>query len=140
MKMKHYAFSLSLVFGSFLFSIVCAETLERLSNETFTDPLQPAVPFLHDEHNKKAGLDEDCSHCHHLYEDNQLVEGESSEDMACAECHAPVHFSDGVSLTAAFHKRCKGCHLALKQGPIVCGQCHGKGEYQIGKNNTMPSK
>lgn len=109
-----------------------AETLEVISNSDFINPRQPPVAFMHDEHNDMAGLD-DCAVCHHLYEGNTLIRDESSEDMSCSECHPAVHFSrQAVSLTAAYHKRCKGCHLTIRQGPIVCGQCHRK---ELAMNN-----
>lgn len=124
MMMKRRFFTLSLFFGAFFYSLACAETLEQLTPEAFSDPRQPPVPFFHDEHNENAGLDEDCSLCHHVYRDGHRVPDESSEDISCAECHPPVHFSRVTSLAAAYHKCCKGCHLSLQQGPIVCGQCH----------------
>ena len=104
-------------------SLLWAETLSWLPNEAFDHPRRSNVVFLHDEHNETAEID-DCAVCHHYYQDNRLVDGESSEDMSCSECHQPVHFSKGISLMAAFHKRCKGCHMTLRQGPVVCGQCH----------------
>lgn len=124
MNAKKWFLAVMMISGACIFSVAYAETLTKLTNEDFIHPHQPFVPFLHDEHNENAGLDDNCAFCHHVYEDGQLVEDESSEDMACAECHMPVNFSENVSLTAAFHRRCKGCHLSVRKGPIVCGQCH----------------
>ena len=61
--------------------MVWAETLEKISNSVFSKPRQPSVGFMHDEHNEMAGID-DCAVCHHLYEDNTLVQDESSEDLS----------------------------------------------------------
>jgi hypothetical protein len=135
MSAKRYVLALGLMFGALAVSVAYAETLTELTNGAFSDPRQPPVPFLHDEHNEKAGLDGNCAFCHHVYEDDKRVADASSEDMACSECHQPVHFSQGVSLSAAFHKRCKGCHLDVKQGPIVCGQCHQSPERAF---STLP--
>jgi hypothetical protein len=102
-----------------------AEESDYIDRSAYEKTTQAAVQFLHDNHNDNAGIDE-CSICHHLYEDGALMEGESSEDMPCADCHSPKRFNKGVTLTTAFHKNCKGCHLKEKTGPILCGECHKK--------------
>ncbi|MBU1171171.1 MAG: cytochrome c family protein [Proteobacteria bacterium] len=111
-----------------------AETLTVLSNQAFTDPKQPQVIFYHDEHNEKAGID-NCEACHHVYDDMGPVDGETSEGSPCSDCHEAVHFGDGITLATAFHKRCKGCHLEVKQGPVMCGQCHIDNSAAIGYVN-----
>lgn len=96
-------------------------------NEGVEEPrTRPPSRFDHDPHNEAADLEESCALCHHLFdEDGVLLEDESSEDMACRDCHDAGE--PGVPATErAFHNRCKGCHLAVKQGPIACGQCHAK--------------
>ncbi len=99
------------------------EDMRVVSNEDFVSPQRPSAVFNHDEHNDNAEI-EDCRVCHHLYEDGKLVEGESSEDQSCSECHE-LRASDGQpSLMNAFHLRCQGCHLARKAGPVMCGECH----------------
>jgi hypothetical protein len=57
-------------------------------------------------------LIEDCNECHHVYEDGEKLEDESSEDSSCSECHEEKGSG------------CKGCHHENKKGPIMCGQCH----------------
>ncbi len=100
--------------------------LERLDNSTFETPRRPGAVFFHDDHNETAELD-DCAVCHHSWENNQLVIDESSEDSPCSECHGLSAGTDnGVSLTAAFHKRCRDCHFKSGKGPVLCGQCHRK--------------
>ena len=46
----------------------------------------PAAVFRHDEHNEMA-LIEECIECHHIYENGDKSEDESSEDQSCSECH-----------------------------------------------------
>ncbi len=59
-----------------------------VDNSDFEKPQRPVALFAHDDHNEMAEI-EDCAQCHHLYEDGQLVEDESSEDQYCADCHGP---------------------------------------------------
>jgi hypothetical protein len=100
----------------------------NIDEEAFTQQQRPFVKFYHDEHNEKAGLEDDCALCHHLYEDGKLVEDESSEDMACSECHAQENDPKQIELAATYHNRCRACHVEKKQGPITCGACHKKGK------------
>ena len=82
-----------------------------------------AVVFFHDEHNDAAQIDE-CNECHHVYEDGLKLEDESSEDQKCMDCHGLKSSGNMPGLREAFHVNCKGCHLKLKKGPVMCGQCH----------------
>ena len=111
---------------------------ESIDSNTNT---RPFVCFQHDTHNEKAAL-ESCDRCHHVYdEQGNRVEGESSEDKSCFECHAgnggsinadsSSENSDGskklsIELTVKYHKLCRDCHLSEKKGPVVCGECHRK--------------
>jgi hypothetical protein len=96
-----------------------------VDNSDFINPQRTPSRFEHDLHNENAGID-DCAECHHVYEDGQKVEGESSEGQNCSECHE-LKGSDGQpSLIKAFHTNCKGCHEAQGKGPILCGECHVK--------------
>ena len=96
-----------------------------VDTRAFGKPQRVASVFVHDEHNEAAEL-EDCSECHHVYEDGQKVEDESSEDQSCAECHELKSSGNQPDLMSAFHQNCKGCHQELKKGPITCGECHRK--------------
>ena len=82
-----------------------------------------AVIFMHDEHNETAQIDE-CNECHHVYEDGQKLDDESSEDQRCADCHDLKSAGNSPGLRKAFHLNCKGCHLKESKGPVMCGQCH----------------
>lgn len=96
-----------------------------VDNAAFDNPQRTPSVFIHDEHNEMAAID-DCAECHHVYEDGELVEDESSEDQSCSECH-DLEGSDGQpTLIKAFHSNCKGCHQEQGKGPILCGECHVK--------------
>ena len=101
------------------------EDMEKIDNSVFPNPVRPPAIFPHDRHNEAAEIEE-CSVCHHVYENGQKVEDESSEDMRCADCHALQEKGDTPSLMKAFHVNCKQCHYARKAGPVMCGECHRK--------------
>jgi hypothetical protein len=96
-----------------------------LSNPEFEPRKRPPIIFYHDAHNEAAGL-YDCSVCHHVYENGQLVEGLDSTDTPwCSDCHTVNPTSENtVPLLLAYHGQCRGCHLESKAGPIACGECH----------------
>lgn len=100
------------------------DDMQFVDNEGFEKPQRPPARFVHDAHNETAGID-DCAECHHLYdEDGKKMEGESSEDQSCSECHEPRDVGPKPKLRKAYHINCKGCHVSLQKGPIVCGDCH----------------
>ncbi len=101
------------------------EDMAFVDNSVFPKPERTASVFKHDEHNEMAGIEE-CNECHHLYEEGQLLEDESSEDQRCSECHALEAVGDQPDLMKAFHSNCKGCHVKEQKGPIMCGECHVK--------------
>ena len=102
------------------------DDMEFIDNWAFDSPRRSPAPFFHDEHNEAAGID-DCAVCHHVFEaDGTKSEFDSSEDQSCADCHELQDVDATPGLRKAYHKRCKGCHLDQRSGPIVCGQCHPK--------------
>ena len=109
--------------GTVLIPAFSQEDMEMIEDEGFSKRQRPPAVFRHDEHNEKAAL-EDCSECHHVYEDGQKLEDESSEDQSCSECHDEKGSGDMPGLRKAFHTNCKGCHLERKKGPVMCGSCH----------------
>jgi hypothetical protein len=112
--------------GLFFASAHSQEDMESVDNSPFEQPRRSAAPFFHDEHNEKAGLD-DCSECHHIYDENGVKsEDESSEDQACSDCHEANDKGRQPGLRKAFHLNCKGCHVSVGKGPVVCGECHTK--------------
>lgn len=99
------------------------EEMVAVDTTPFERPQRPPSLFRHDTHNEKAGID-DCTECHHVYQDGKKVEDEHSIDQRCADCHGPDAQGRVPGLTQAFHANCKGCHLQQKKGPVMCGQCH----------------
>ena len=106
-------------------TIWAQEDMTVVDNSVFDDPQRTPSVFIHDEHNDNAGLD-DCAECHHVYEDGQRLEDESSEDQSCSECHSLEGGDGQPALMKAFHTNCKGCHQQEERGPILCGECHQK--------------
>jgi len=106
-------------------SVGSQEDITTVNDSAFDRRMRPPVPFVHDEHNEIAGI-EDCAVCHHVYEDGKRVEGESSEGSECSECHAPNPGGFPMDLVKAYHLRCKGCHQERKAGPVMCAECHPK--------------
>ena len=114
-------------FAALLLVLVAAhaqEDMEFVDPGVFDNHRRPPSVFVHDEHNEAAGIEE-CNECHHVYEDGQLLEDESSEDYRCAECHEQDG-GDNLPLMKAYHTNCKGCHIQAKKGPVMCGDCHRK--------------
>jgi len=108
------------------FSAYCQEDISFVHDSAFTEPMRASVPFLHDQHNEMADI-EDCSECHHVWEDGNKLEGDSSEDKECSECHLSHDAGDTeMDLIKAYHDNCKGCHMSQKAGPIQCSECHIK--------------
>lgn len=107
----------------FLANSASASVLDEIIDGNYN---RPTAQFDHDTHNEIADLEESCALCHHLFDElGNIIPDESSEEMACRECHDSG--KKGLPKTeAAFHNRCKGCHIAIGQGPISCGQCHAK--------------
>jgi hypothetical protein len=109
--------------GILLISAFAQEDMEVVDDVGFSNKRRPPAVFRHDEHNENAGI-EDCNECHHIYEDGQKLEDESSEDQSCSDCHDEKSVDKKPGLRKAFHMNCKGCHLERKQGPVMCGTCH----------------
>ncbi len=110
----------TLLFGGVSFS---QEEVETVEDSAFTKIKRPPVPFMHDDHNERAGIEE-CGACHHVYDEHGLLnEDETSEDMECSECHHPEK-KGSLELMKKYHLRCKKCHQQEKKGPVMCGECH----------------
>ncbi len=109
--------------GILLIPAFSQEDMQVVDNEGFSKKQRPPVVFRHDEHNETAQL-EDCIECHHVYEDGEKLDDESSEDQSCSECHDEKGTESNPGLKKAFHSNCKGCHLEQKKGPIMCGKYH----------------
>ena len=87
---------------------------------------KPPVRFSHLRHPKAVVA---CETCHHDYEGkrNRWREGQPVEK--CQSCHGLQAEKGLPDAQNAFHKQCKGCHLARRKvrqpaGPIKCEGCH----------------
>jgi len=120
------AFVLSL--GMIMIGSYAQEDMKEIDNSVFGNPQRPPAVFSHDEHNENADISE-CNECHHVYENGVRLEYESSEDQYCSDCHNLKKMSNGngkPTLMKAFHTNCKGCHMEIMAGPVMCGECHVK--------------
>jgi hypothetical protein len=103
---------------------VAQEDITEVDDSGFANRIRPAAVFYHEDHNEMAELD--CAVCHHVYEDGELLEDETSEDSECSECHGNSDDPRNLDLVVTYHNRCKGCHEEEKSGPVVCSECHVK--------------
>ena len=103
------------------------DDVTHVEDSAFVEHMRPPVPFMHDEHNETAEI-EDCAECHHGVEDGKQVDYITSEDQECSECHlADESGKDRPrDLITRYHQNCKGCHLEKKAGPVQCCECHAK--------------
>lgn len=112
-----------LLVGALLIPAFSQEDMEVVDSWGFSKDQRPPAVFRHDEHNEIAEIEE-CNECHHVYEDGQKLEDESSEDLSCADCHDENGSGNMPGLRKAYHASCKGCHLERNKGPVMCGSCH----------------
>ena len=120
-------FSVILMAGLFVgVSAYCQDHITFVQDSAFSERMRPPVPFVHDEHNEMANI-EDCNRCHHVWEDGTIVDWDSSEDKKCSECHLLSESGHtSMDLIKAYHDMCKGCHMEQKAGPVQCSECHVK--------------
>ena len=117
----------TVIVSMFIFAAAYSqEDMTYVDNDIYPDPQRVPSVFNHEQHNEVAEI-EDCTECHHVYEEGIKLEDESSEDQRCSECHDFKASGRTLGLTKAYHTNCKGCHLKEKKGPIMCGECHVKG-------------
>ena len=127
MREKSIAVLLFIIISVVLvFQAFAQEDMEFIEGDGFEKQRRPAAVFRHDEHNEMAEIEE-CNECHHVYENGEKVDDESSEDQRCVDCHAEKASGSRPGLRKAFHLNCKGCHRSKKQGPVMCGECHVRG-------------
>ena len=103
------------------------ENMTAVDNTVFEKPERTRSLFRHESHNEKAGIDA-CNECHHVYKDGKRLEDASSEDRRCLDCHSLTDSGRTPSLRKAFHLNCRGCHEKSRKGPVMCGECHLKGD------------
>jgi hypothetical protein len=124
--MKKFIIPIAIVLGLALYvSTACSEDEYSVFKvDAFPNLERPVSVFGHDAHMEMEGIEGDCTVCHHVYEDGVLLEGESSEDSACSDCHGLEPEGDKPGLMNAYHTQCKTCHEEQGMGPITCGECH----------------
>jgi hypothetical protein len=115
--------AVGVVLGLIAVSAYSQDDITTVNDSAFSAHMRPPVSFPHDTHNETAEIEE-CGACHHLYEDEKLVEDDTSEGMECSECHGPDGDGYPMDLVARYHNRCKGCHMEKKAGPVMCAECH----------------
>jgi hypothetical protein len=89
-------------------------------------PRKPPVKFSHRRHEVRRVA---CTQCHHEYKGRRNVWHEGQPVQECRACHHLRPEARRPDLKNAYHRRCKGCHLRLKQqgrqaGPVECQGCH----------------
>lgn len=108
-----------------LFALAFAQETATFQDPAFTNPERPPAAFDHDLHMEL--YPDDCTICHHYYEDGQLVEDMGSEGIPCSDCHSLSATPDNpMPLMKAYHANCIGCHDSENVGPVMCGECHLK--------------
>ena len=127
MRRSAVALIIGMAFTACIFSFIPAfsQDMTHLADEAFGEKQRPPAVFNHEEHNEIAEIYE-CNVCHHRYQDGELLEYESSEDMRCSDCHRVAEGYPTRSLMKAYHDMCQGCHEEQGAGPITCGECHQK--------------
>ncbi len=130
--MKHRTFAIFITLlaaglGLVAVSGYSQEDITTVHDSAFGNRMRGPVAFMHDDHNEKAGIPDDCVLCHHGGDEkgNMSLE-ESSEGQKCSECHELKNDDNPIPLAKYYHLQCKGCHLEKKKGPVMCGECHAK--------------
>jgi len=91
-------------------------------------PEKPPVHFSHRRHSQ-AGIA--CDRCHHDYQGGRNRWREGLPVDKCQGCHKLFPQAGRLDVKNAFHRQCKGCHLARRKarraaGPVTCEGCHGR--------------
>ncbi|GEM_PF-3529626 len=93
-----------------------------LRDAAFVAQQRPGVPFDHDRHSESL----DCTRCHHAFENDQNI-WEPDMETRCSACHQA---GDGsrLGLRQVWHRQCMGCHAGERSAPVMCGECHVRGD------------
>ena len=91
---------------------------------------KPPVLFSHQLHPKSRIA---CEQCHHDFKGRRNLWHEGLPVEKCQDCHKLVATREVSDIQTAFHRQCKGCHLARRKlrqaaGPIKCEGCHRRAE------------
>ena len=115
-----------LVAALWLLPALAQDSLTTITPPAYTEPTEKTVPFLHNEHNKKAKITK-CATCHHpLPGVKRTTQTSIAAERRCSECHLPRPGATdrAPALMMASHKLCQDCHRAKAQGPVECSGCH----------------
>lgn len=87
---------------------------------------KPPVTFSHRRHPKPQLA---CEQCHHDKQRGKNLWREGQPVKLCRECHSLRPQAGRPDIKNAFHRQCKGCHLAYRKqrqaaGPVNCEGCH----------------
>ncbi len=101
-----------------------------IENQGYKSDRKGPIEFTHLNHSMDYEVA--CKECHHEYKDGENVWQEGDPVKKCVECHNPIkNEAKTKKLSIAFHKNCKGCHLALLKEEISdsapykkCTDCH----------------
>lgn len=126
-KITVYLILLAVVFILMGSPVNSQEDIATVNDAAFKTHIRPTVIFPHQKHIGMAIIS-DCNACHHVYQNGKQVEAEDSVGMECSECHYGKGKDRPEDLIRIYHLQCKGCHMAQKAGPILCGECHRKGK------------
>jgi len=127
MNKKILLISVAIVFMASALTVISGfsqDDVTSVRDSAFGVRLRPTVPFIHEEHNEKAGIEE-CSECHHEGFDKDGTALEGDPETECSECHMKDG-KDKMDLMRIYHLNCKGCHEERNAGPVMCGECHKK--------------
>jgi len=92
---------------------------------------KPPVKFSQRRHPKAVIA---CEKCHHDYTGRRRnLWREGQPVQKCQACHRLAPEKGLLDAQNAFHRQCKGCHLAKRKvrqpaGPIKCEGCHQRQE------------
>jgi len=87
---------------------------------------KPPVKFSHRVHPKPRIA---CEQCHHDMQRGRNLWHEGLPVEKCQACHGLIPKAGRLDVKNAFHRQCKGCHLARRKvrqpaGPVKCEGCH----------------
>ena len=129
--MKQLSFLLVFVFISFIVTTLALsdDSIKKgdmtIQSAEFGEFQRSHVDFNHGAH-EKTFLCKECHHNSDLFLDKKNVKA-----ARCSSCHEIEETAEvPVSLTDAFHGKCKACHTKYVEwgkelaGPVMCGSCH----------------
>lgn len=114
-----------LVAALWLLPALAQDSISAITPPAFSESTEKKVPFLHNDHNKKAKIAK-CATCHHPLPGAKQSKQAVAAERRCSDCHSmrPGAEDNAPALMMAYHKLCQDCHRAKAQGPVQCAGCH----------------